>query len=570
MSSNIYGYQGVNTPLENLTNGRYTVADYTTLRKEFNARIKALENTSQYEPNAITVQSSIHVIPGANGDGSLSATGSATIGKGLTVTQNLNCLGSMNCNGSFNIAQNLQAGNLYVVGDLQVDGNTNINLDNISADSAAVSGNISAGSMTISGNVTAAAFVGNGSALTAVDDSTKLPKAGGTLTGPLIATSIVSNGNISVNGGYQFSGNGAGLTNIDDITKLPKAGGTMTGSLTLTAPAKFIGDGSLLSYVDDTTKLPKAGGTLTGPLISTSILSNGDITANGGFKFNGNGAGLTDLDDTTKVPKAGGTMTGSLTLTAPAKYYGDGSQLSGVIGTDSTKVLKAGDTMTGSLTLTAPAKYYGDGSQLSGVIATDSTKVLKAGDTMTGSLTLTAPAKYYGDGSQLSGVIATDSTKLPLAGGTLTGTLYTRDINVNSNYTIYGNGSNLAVSKITQFDNLVGSVNTCPTFWAKNVMIVLNYANTCTVALTNLTVDSTHFTDQVRYVTIVKAGLALNDFTVTVTKPVAAGITYYWLTPTLNLSTGNFVLPAGVFSVTLLIYQAVGSTDGYIYLVNKA
>jgi hypothetical protein len=53
--------------------------------------------------------------------------------------------------------------------------------------------------------------------------------------------------------------------------------------------------------------------------------------------------------DPTKLPLAGGTMTGSLTLTAPAKFIGDGSLLTGVVATDATKLPLAGGTMSGTI-----------------------------------------------------------------------------------------------------------------------------------------------------------------------------------------------------------------------------
>jgi len=116
-------------------------------------------------------------------------------------------------------------------------------------------------------------YLGDGSLLTNVlgTDVTKLPLAGGTMTGSLTLTTPA-----------KFIGDGSLLTNVlsTDNTKVLKAGDTMTGSLTLTAPAKFIGDGSLLTNVisTDVTKLPLAGGTMTGNIAfnnaSCSILNN--------------------------------------------------------------------------------------------------------------------------------------------------------------------------------------------------------------------------------------------------------------------------------------------------------
>ncbi|OGR41911.1 MAG: hypothetical protein A2X35_11420 [Elusimicrobia bacterium GWA2_61_42] len=53
---------------------------------------------------------------------------------------------------------------------------------------------------------------------------------------------------------------------------------------------------------------------------------------------------------------------------AAGKYFGDGSALTGVVGTDSTKVLKAGDTMSGPLNVTANAFIYSNAIVTNGII----------------------------------------------------------------------------------------------------------------------------------------------------------------------------------------------------------
>ncbi len=96
---------------------------------------------------------------------------------------------------------------------------------------------------------------------------------------------------------------------------------------------------------------------------------------------------------------SGVIVTGS-SVTASA-FFGDGSHLASVTGTDSTKVARVGDTMTGTLTMSGAAAsivsgssitttggFFGDGSHLANVSGIDSTKVAKAGDTMTGQLTI--------------------------------------------------------------------------------------------------------------------------------------------------------------------------------------
>lgn len=225
MSNNIWGYQGLQTPLENLTQGNYNVADYTNMRKEFSARLSALENAGGFQPTNVTISGFCSVVPGSQGYGNLTTSGYAQVGGYLTVA------GAVTCNAGLTVTGTLQAGSLSFA--------------DISATSASISGNCSVGSLSSLGNITSSSgsitglqFVGGGAGLTGVTgtDATKLPLTGGTLTGALTVSSgalTVSSGNITATSG-QFVGNGAGLTGITstDPTKLPLAGGTMTGSIT--------------------------------------------------------------------------------------------------------------------------------------------------------------------------------------------------------------------------------------------------------------------------------------------------------------------------------------------------
>ena len=431
MSSNIFGFQGINTPLENLTNGRYNVADYTNLRTETLTRIVALENAAAYTPTDVVVQSSLRVNPGPGASGTLYVSGSSTLVGNVLMNSSLNVNGLITCNQGLNVGTQLQAQNAYITGDLTVDGATNVILDNVSADSATITGQVSAGT-----------FVGNGAGLTNVDDTTKLPKSGGSMTGPLSGTvagftalnvtgnsqfdsvnadSLSVDGQVSaanfVGNGAQLSGvvlkvgdtmtgqlsvpgifltsgtitgNGEGLYNLQDV--LPISGGTLTGELVtqnlrVDNPYTISGNGGgLVNLPKDTTKVDVAGDTMTGTLVTQNVVAQpgyglyGEIFASrgitiyNGYTITGDGSGLNNLDDDTKLPKDGsGAMTGPLNardinVALGYKYYGDGSELTGVIGTDSTKVSRAGDSMSGDLTLTAPAKYRGDGSALTGVV----------------------------------------------------------------------------------------------------------------------------------------------------------------------------------------------------------
>ena len=112
MSSNIFGYQGVNTPLESLTNGRYNVADYTTLRETVDARLTVLEK-QQAVPENVTVNGSLSIVATATGAGTLTAAGSGSFGGTLYASGNIASNGGMVVNQNAHIV-----GNLYIGGTL--------------------------------------------------------------------------------------------------------------------------------------------------------------------------------------------------------------------------------------------------------------------------------------------------------------------------------------------------------------------------------------------------------------------------------------------------------------------
>lgn len=305
MSNNIWGYQGLQTPLENLTRGDYNVADYTNMRKEFNARITALENAGGFNPTNVSIQGFCSLVPGTQGFGDLYATGKGEFGTTLKVT----------------------------------------------------------GAATFLSSVSAVNFIGNGSALVGVTstDVTKLPLTGGTLTGAL------NTQNITVNGGYSISGNGAGLTNINDITKLPLAGGTVTGAMgvsgTFTAGGTMqlvgnagSGQNNGIVHAGDSLMVASNGSqtqnltfttwsnTTTGLRISpTSILLGAGGTASY-YPTASIGCSGTTVNVTGNI-----TTTGNITVSAPGVISGNGSGLTNIVATDNTKLPLAGGTMTGNI-----------------------------------------------------------------------------------------------------------------------------------------------------------------------------------------------------------------------------
>ncbi|OGC19906.1 hypothetical protein A3J90_07600 [candidate division WOR-1 bacterium RIFOXYC2_FULL_37_10] len=115
------------------------------------------------------------------------------------------------------------------------------------------------------------------------------------------------------------------------------------------------------SKVDTSSNKVNVGTQVTGSLSDSNLAA---ITTAG--KVSGSAVISGTIGGSTAVDTTGGIQTTG-TVTAAA-FKGDGSQLTGITGTDSTKVLKAGDTMTGNLTLESGKKYYGDGSALSNVV----------------------------------------------------------------------------------------------------------------------------------------------------------------------------------------------------------
>jgi hypothetical protein len=99
MSSNIFGYQGVNTPLESLTNGRYNVADYTTLRETVNARLSVLEK-DQAQPTNVVVSGSLTVAASNTQSGFITAAGNGSFGGNIIGSGNASIAGGLSVTGN--------------------------------------------------------------------------------------------------------------------------------------------------------------------------------------------------------------------------------------------------------------------------------------------------------------------------------------------------------------------------------------------------------------------------------------------------------------------------------------
>jgi hypothetical protein len=219
--------------------------------------------------------------------------------------------------------------------------------------------------------------IDNSSYLTTSGESTLyLAKTGGTLTGPLIGTSITGDFLIKSGGlSTEFLKADGSIDNSSYLTTsgestlyLEKTGGTLTGpligtSITGTSLVKSGGlstefikaDGSIdnSSYLTtsgaNTLYLAKTGGTLTGPLIGTSLIKSGGLSTEF-LKADGsidNSSYLTTSGaNTLYLAKTGGTLTGPLTGTS---ITGDSLIKSGGL---STEFLKADGSIDNSSYLT--------------------------------------------------------------------------------------------------------------------------------------------------------------------------------------------------------------------------
>lgn len=302
---------------------------------------------------------------------------------------------------------------------------------------------------------------------------------------------------------YEFIGIGSQLTQVfgTDVTKLPLAGGVLTGGLTGTTglfttslsaknlSGSFIGDGSKLTGVSgiDGSKLPLAGGVLTGGLTGTvGVFTTSLSSPNLSGSFYGNGRGLTDVvgTDPTKLPLSGGRIDGNLVINGSLTALSSATFVNTIFTTTSAlSVVNMG---------VGPALYV---YQTSGVydIASfydeDYGEVFHIGNdgkvgiresepnkelTVNGEISAKGDIwanKFRGDGSLLTNIVGTDSQKLPLTGGTLTGgitgtTAVFSSISAQSiSGTFYGdlsNGVNVPHYFVTlrNITNQVGSMNT--------------------------------------------------------------------------------------------------------------
>jgi hypothetical protein len=294
-----------------MTNGKYTLADYTKMNTLFGARITALEKAVAFNPNNVTISGYVNVQPNASNSGTLQTAGGAQIGgnlqvnKSLTVTENAYIGGSLQVSGALSFAS--LAVNTFTSNTINNSGLTTSN--SFSGNGAALTA-VPAVSVPYSG-LTGAVPTWNqnttGNALTATT-ATNMAYSGLTGAVPIWNQSTTGNAATATNVAY------SGLTGAVPTWNQNTTGNALTATSTPTATnatntTNVIGGG--------------AGRVIYGTGVSltgfTGVGTVGQVlTSQGAATPTWTTASTTDV---TKVPLAGGTMTGVLAFTSGGLSY---------------------------------------------------------------------------------------------------------------------------------------------------------------------------------------------------------------------------------------------------------
>ena len=150
-------------------------------------------------------------------------------------------------------------------------------------------------------------------------DNTKLPLAGGAMTGAITTNST-------------FDGRDVAADGVTADAALPKAGGAMTGAITTNST--FDGRDVAADGVLATNALPKAGGAMTGAITTNSTFDGVDIATRD--------AVLTSTTTTANaaLPKAGGAMTDDITFGAGGEVQFGNSGEMGLFSSSGTSQIR--------------------------------------------------------------------------------------------------------------------------------------------------------------------------------------------------------------------------------------
>ena len=360
-------------------------------------------------------------------------------------------------------------------------------------------------------------------------------------------------------------------------SKLPLAGGTVTGNLTvngLTVSRAMVTDGSKqltsstttateLGYVAGTTssiqtqldsKLPLAGGTLTGTLNTANLVVGGNETVN-------------SLTANRVVTTNGSKILASSATTATELGYLSGASSSIQTQLDS-KLPLAGGTMTGALTtqdltVAVANNLTVNSLNASRAIATNSSKQLVASAT-------TATELGYVAGATSSIQTQLDS-KLSLAGGTLTGTLNTANLVVGGNETVNSltanrvvttDGSKILASSATTTTELGYLSGTTSSIQTQLDSKLSKSGGTMTGALTtqDLIVATAHILCNQSIVRVVpltgNTVVIANTTAILILQPAATINTINLTFPTIGLTDGQMLTISTTANITNVNYTA--------------
>ena len=277
MSSNISGFQGVNTPLQSMTNGKYTLADYTKMNTTFGARITALEKATAFNPNNVTIGGSLSIQPNSTQAGTLSVASNGTINGSLTVAKTLTVTQNAIVNGALSVAGAITFNTL--------------NANNVNTISIVNSGAIT------SQSVTATSLSGNGATITGVQ-AVSAPYSGLTGLVPTWNQSTTGNALTATNVAY------SGLTGVVPTWNQNTTGNAATATNATNATNStnlLLGAAGQIPYQSN---------------VSTTLFT---AVGSVGQVLTSQGAGVptwtaVSTSDPTKLPLAGGAMTGVLTM----------------------------------------------------------------------------------------------------------------------------------------------------------------------------------------------------------------------------------------------------------------
>ncbi|MDD5208677.1 MAG: hypothetical protein PHV36_04775 [Elusimicrobiales bacterium] len=334
--------------------------------------------------------------------------------------------------GDYTMTFNLMTNNNWLSGD---GGNEGVRIDAL--------GNVSVGGLM--SDVAAARFDIEGAAGTPIQawrDNGGVVRASMSSGGGLTASSATVNGQLTVNSSATVTaalGVGAAKlrlkanVEISSETSTSLGGGVRISSnvyiVGFSSAAKYYGDGSSLTGLTGLNASNINSGTLADARLSANVpLLDSVNTFSSSFTVsNAAGAALSrvsfsggaEISSAAAANYGGVQFSTNVYLPAGAKYYGDGSQLSGVSGSDNlgnhtaTAALQmAGNqilnvssvTVSGALGLGAVRIAMLPGVEISSAAAAN-----YGGVQFSTNVYLPAGAKYYGDGSQLSGVSGSDN-----------------------------------------------------------------------------------------------------------------------------------------------------------------